>query len=394
MKLNWKYGLFLIGFLAIVLILENTRPKPIDWTRSFEREDKIPFGNHLLYQSLTQLFPGREVRENGLSFSRSLPELSPERWNLLVITNYFQPSETDLDALEQMVDSGGVALIAAEYFSTEAAERIGCESELDFLLGFGADSNWVNFVAPELRADSGYQFDQRFHNFAFSSWDSTQATVLAVNESGLPNLLRIPRGRGFYLMSATPGVFTNYFLLQPKGLEFVSKCLGYLPDRDLLWDEYNKPMGTGQSESLLSEVMKNPSLRWFWYLLLVGMVLYVIFMGRRRQRAIPLHEPPRNQSLDFVSTVGQLYFRNADHKDLALKKFLYIAEHFRSQYFIDLRQVAPPDWARVAEKSGVSEKSLGEFLDSHKALASAKEVSGPELLRFHRLAERLRRECR
>jgi hypothetical protein len=39
------------------------------------------------------------------------------------------------------------------------------------------------------------------------------------------------------------------------------------------------------------------SLRWAWYLTLLGVIIYAIFHAKRRQNVIPIIEPKQNNSL-------------------------------------------------------------------------------------------------
>jgi hypothetical protein len=49
------------------------------------------------------------------------------------------------------------------------------------------------------------------------------------------------------------------------------------------------------------------------------LLLYVLLNMRRKQRYIPIVKKPSNDSLDFVKTIGRLYFDKADHKNLCRK---------------------------------------------------------------------------
>jgi len=44
-----------------MLYNEQTKPKPINWFPSFTKKHKIPYGTHVLFQSLPDLFPNSNI---------------------------------------------------------------------------------------------------------------------------------------------------------------------------------------------------------------------------------------------------------------------------------------------------------------------------------------------
>src|SRR6185503_10139397 len=53
---------------------------------------------------------------------------------------------------------------------------------------------------------------------------------------------------------------------------------------------------------------------------------------RRKQRIIPVMTRPRNDSMDFVKTIGRLYYDKGDHKNLSRKMAAYFLEYVRNRY--------------------------------------------------------------
>ncbi|HEV7382477.1 MAG TPA: DUF4350 domain-containing protein, partial [Dyadobacter sp.] len=67
-------------------------------------------------------------------------------------------------------------------------------------------------------------------------------------------------------------------------------------------------------------------------LTLIGLVAYAVFAGKRKQRVIPIINPPANVSLEFVQTISNMYYRKKDHANLAEKVaqqfWMYVRERF------------------------------------------------------------------
>jgi predicted AlkP superfamily phosphohydrolase/phosphomutase len=122
-------------------------------------------------------------------------------------------------------------------------------------------------------------------------------------------------------------------------------------------------------------VLSDPALRMAYWLLLAGAVLFVVTRGRRRQRPVPVVEPPRNRTLEFVRHVGQLYYERGRPLDLARKKM----DHFRT--FVRRRLDLPadpstPDWEeRVARRAGVPEADVAALADWMDAIQDRSSLS-------------------
>lgn len=49
---------------------------------------------------------------------------------------------------------------------------------------------------------------------------------------------------------------------------------------------------------------------------------------------IPVIEPPKNESVDFVENVSSIYFQKSDHRDLALKKIEILKEYIQRKFYM------------------------------------------------------------
>ena len=53
-------GLLIILFVGIVLV-EMSTPPPVNWQKSFNEKDKIPYGTFIFYNELEKLFPESQL---------------------------------------------------------------------------------------------------------------------------------------------------------------------------------------------------------------------------------------------------------------------------------------------------------------------------------------------
>ena len=124
------------------------------------------------------------------------------------------------------------------------------------------------------------------------------------------------------------------------------------------------------------------------------MVLFLLFEGKRRQRIIPVIEPPRNTSLEFIETVGKLYYHKASHKDLAEKKFKYFAEFLRSNYYLAADKFSTEHYMRIAEKTGVNKVVVENIFNYFRAISQKASITETELFGLNNEIEKFYKKCR
>jgi hypothetical protein len=117
------------------------------------------------------------------------------------------------------------------------------------------------------------------------------------------------------------------------------------------------------------------------------LALLALLGSRRKQRPIPKIEKPKNDSLDFVKTVGRLYYDRRDHTNLARKMAVYFLGHVRGQYKIST-QVLDENFIRdLHYKSGYGMEGIKELVGFIGYLQSGSTVSENQLKGFHQQLE-------
>ncbi len=134
-------------------------------------------------------------------------------------------------------------------------------------------------------------------------------------------------------------------------------------------------------------IFNNRSLTWaFWLLLLLFALIYV-FESKRKQRPIPLIEPLRNTSLDFVRTIGRLYFQRRDNHNLATKMVTHFQDQVRTRYNLQVTALDEDFVTRLSYKTGYQRESLSGLVGYMRELPSKAYVPDEDLLEFNRQLE-------
>jgi len=108
---------------------------------------------------------------------------------------------------------------------------------------------------------------------------------------------------------------------------------------------------------------------------------------RRKQRIIPVISKPRNDSLDFVKTIGRLYHDKGDHKNLVRKMSAYFLEHVRSRYKLATSNLDDEFVKNLHGKTGVNEEEIAEIIQYINSIDTMVEMSDKQLATFHKKLE-------
>jgi hypothetical protein len=374
-----RYWIFLFLIVLSYGLLEYYRPKPIDWRESYSNKDKIPFGAEVIYDLLPELLGGQKVESLRIPPYNHLDKIkSSKKTSYVFIGSSFAIDKNDQNSLVKYVERGNVVFISAYDFSSDFLDTLGIKAPRH-KPSMKDTAKYVQFVNPLLREKKGFIFPRDDGSNYLELTKSANATVLAVNEDKEPVFIRLDLGKGQFYIHNLALAFTNYYVLDPKTSKHAFQALSYLPKQPVYWDEYQKQGRFGENEhSVFRYIVSTPGLKTAYILALIGLILYAVFSGKRRQRVIPIVNAPKNVSLEFVKTIGNMYYRKGDHANMAGK----LAQHFwiyiRERFGINPGRYSENDLVEViAKKSGLTQsvaQSLVEELNDDSGKWTGKRL--------------------
>jgi len=285
--------------------------------------------------------------------------------------------------------NGGNIFISANYLGKELTDTLHFKTSE---LAFEEKTLWrdtvnLNFANPRLKTPSNYCFTKSVYGALFSSLDTLNTTILGTCQAKYANFVKIKLGDGAFFVHTEPVVFTNYYLVDKQKYDYAFRALSYLPKTATLWDEYYKPNKT-ESDTPLRYILSDAPLKAAYYLLITGIVLFMIFEAKRRQRIIPIIKPHRNTSKEFAETVARLYLHNRNHKDIATKRFKYFLEHIRSKYFMIFNnQFDEKQYELIASKAGVNLELVKSIFENYHLIEAKDGIDEATLNQFNTLIE-------
>ena len=379
MKKDWKYILYVSAALGVFILFKLITPKEFNWTLTFAHDDKDPYGTYAFYS----LLPSIGEREINHSYQTlyELQDSLDSGSNIFILSRFLSPGKEDVNTLLDHVSKGGTAFIGAQHISGPLADTLRLQTQ-DNVFSSGyfnkSDSGFIAFVNPAL--DTALRFSFRrddIYNY-FKKFDTTRTTVIAENDYKQPVTIRLEWGKGNIVLTSAPLTFTNIYLLSGKNDEYAAGCLSYLSSASVFWTEFYH-LGRMEARTPLRYILKTEPLAWAYYLTIASLLLFMIFEAKRRQRVIPVIKPLGNTTLEFVSTIGNLYFQHANHKNIAEKKIQFLLEQIRTKYRLDTTRLDDVFMKTLALKSGKPHHDIHMLFSDITSVLSLPEINAAQL---------------
>ena len=426
MKSSRNFLFVMLVLFVLFCLLQVNLPKKFVWSPTFSHVDKQPLGCFVFDSVLTQSLPnGYHVTKK--TFFQLDQEHAKEKISVLMVVDQQNLKQLDVKYLCNIARRGGkVMVVASGSFDDgrnadtvvvdelERTFKVRIEDGTYFslrgiLAGLKAHDNdmydtiywnnretmyaaqsyrmFYNMVGGTLFVDSvpkvkrlaytlstaGYDYKHdslyvgdftRFDTIVDKKERIERIDTFAIKK--VPAAVSVPYGKGEVIFVSSPLLFTNYGMLEGNTFVYIFRLMSYLADLPVYRTEaYVKTDAMLVAEqSPFREFIKRPPLRWALYLALLGVVLFMIFTARRRQRVIPIMSKPANRSLEFIQLIGTLYYQRKDHVNLVRKKFKLFAEELRKTAGVDISDVNTDDseYLLLAEKTGMNSDRLKKVI--------------------------------
>lgn len=347
------------------------------------RKDKIPYGTYIAYENLKYIFPNAKITVH--AGPPSTLSQGEGKKAYIIVASRMLPDESEMNAIMNFVGEGNHVFISAFQFGDSLLHTLHIKPDNDSNY-YARDSLQLSVYNPVNHDSLSFTYPGNAYDTYVSSLDSRYTTILGRDLKGRPNFVKFGyKGGGALYLQFAPMAFTNFFLLHKNNKAYYDNVLSYLPASvtEVNWDEYFR-YDREKGFSAFQYILGNRSLRWaFWLLLLLFLLIY-LFESKRKQRMIPVISGSRNNSLDFVKTIGRLYYQRRDNHNLALKMVAHFQDHVRTRYNLPASALDDAFLDRLSYKSGFGKERLQDLVTSIKKLQEKTSLTDEELLAFHR----------
>ncbi|AWI27029.1 DUF4350 domain-containing protein [Flavobacterium pallidum] len=365
MSRSIKIYLFLIVVLVVLIaVIDSSQPKPIDWTPTYGITEKKPFGLYIFDREMRGIFKGNDIKPISVtpyeyflsSYSQdSTMHYGGPKKTFLSIGGGEALDEQSVSALLNFVADGNHAFISAKRIPEWLLDTLKLKQGYDFQY----QKDTYNWIANPKLGSKKYKITEGLGNGYFSGIDTLKTQILGYQsgDTARVNFVKVPFKEGSFILHTQPAAFTNFHLLKEDHAAYAEKVMAYIPKNDILW--YVKGQdGNKKPESMLRVILGNPQLTWAWYIFLFGLLGFLIFNAKRKQRIVPIIKPLSNTTIDFAKTIGNLYFQEGDHDNIIEKKIIYFLEKVRQDYMIDTTVLDAQFIKKLQLKSGKNPEDI------------------------------------
>ncbi len=397
---------YILGCLLPVLLLAlmiGENKERFDHRITLNKKDKKPYGTYVAHHNLGYIFPEAKItlNRNGPGFWKE-DVLDYDNGNqvMIIVCKEFNASNAELTELFHFASRGNDVLISSYDFSNDVQDFFHFDiSYAD--AGFPVYENFSELDTLQLRlmqppfskTDNQYGYPGRKFYSWFNAIDSSMSYVLgtSANSNGVAIKLRVAEGS--FIIHTAPLAFSNYFLLHKNNMGYYNQLLSLLNNHasTLVWDEYylhKPPNGLQKKASPLRVLMEQPAFRMALLTALAGLILFVLLGIKRRQRIIPAAAVPKNDSLDFVKTIGRLYFQKKDNKNLCQKMSLYFTDYVHSHFSIATGNMDSDFTSRLSKKSGCDPQIIQSITTYIRFIQETPSVHDRQVAEFYQLLDR------
>jgi len=355
------------------------------------RNDRIPYGTYYAYHNLPYIFRDAEILTNDNS-PVSFYEEQEHSSAYIIVGPVVKPDEKELKAILNHAITGNHVFISAITIGKNLLDSFKLETSTFRNLGYFSDSLTVDVIDPSKRDYNAFSYPGlRLDNY-FTKLDSSVTNILGRNENGNANFVKFTyQNGGAVFIHLVPGALTNFFLLHKQNKRYYDLVMSTIPDTVsfVKWDDYYRHHIDGNDTanrsafSKLSTFLQNEVLRWaFWLTVLLFGIVYLV-ESKRKQRIVPELKRLNNTSLDFVKTIGRLYYQRKDNRNLAQKIVTHFLAHVRSTYRLQTSNLDDEFAGKLAYKSGYPAPLLEEIIKDIQMAEETYEWTDEELLAFN-----------
>ncbi|MBP1617719.1 MAG: hypothetical protein H6Q14_1546 [Bacteroidetes bacterium] len=390
------YLLAVVAVVLIIFLIDSIKIKPVDWEQRYSLDTKNPYDLYVFNAEIKNFVNSRKIEREWLSPYERLEDQDQQSNYLIIDKNMHGLSDTillgevakgsNLFISSENIFAGFVAKLKVKYANIDP-DMLLDEQKTNYLVLSLTNKTW---------GQKKYKMEPVNNSFSFVEMDSATTTILGTQKKAdgkvSPNFIRVKYGKGYIYLHNHPQVFTNMELLEQNGsTEYVANLLSYLPkDLPLVWfvNGQTSNYGAPEEKTPLSIVFQYPALRIAWLILIYGLLLFVIFHIKRRQRVIPVVQPLRNTTIEFVQTIGNLYFQEESATEIVDKKITYFLDKIRTRYYLDTSKLDERFALKLQLKSGKDALLIEKIMKQIYQFRRLKSAVPEDLVKLNDLIEK------
>ncbi|MCH7524704.1 MAG: DUF4350 domain-containing protein [Bacteroidetes bacterium] len=399
-----KQGKFYIALTILAVLgivaLEYTKPKKINWFPSYAKQHKIPFGTYVFHEQLERIFSKKNITDINRPPYEFLNENEEISGTYIFINNDVNFGEAELDKLLDWTAKGNTLFVASANFETQLLDTLKLKTSIVSVV-YNFNNEYQLQLKNKVLDSSIFTFNKANFMYHFNKIDTLQTTVIStinnpgeetVSQRQYINTIKQSFGEGKIILSTFPQAYTNYFILNTPNHNYTAGLISYIDgSKSIYLDNYYKS-GKIFYSSPLYIFLNTKELKWAYYIMLIGVLVYIIFEGKRKQRAIAIVKPLRNQTVDFTRTIANMYYEKGQHKDIAHHKIQHFLDYIRTNLHLNTNTIDDEFLKNLASRSNNTIDDTKDIFNTIQNFNNRKQLSKLELVKLNTKIETFKKQ--
>ncbi len=399
-KKGSAYLIIALVTVAILMLFQYNKPKEVNWFQSYVPQHKIPYGTYVLNGLMEKWHPENLQQVNKPPFE-FLQQDSTINGTYFFVNNRISFGEAELNYLLDWTAKGNTLFVSSGSFDEKLLDTLNLETA-NLYAGLGDDQEQLHkLVHPSLHPSQSYSFKKDTYATYFIAVDTLNTKVIGtvgyIDEEGTEqngnfNVIKQAFGKGEIILGAFPKAFTNYFILKDGNREYTAGLLSYIDGTRHIYMDNHYKSGKSFYTSPMYIFLNTKEFKWAYYIVLIGALFYVIFEGKRKQRAIPVIKPLKNQTLAFTRTIADMYFEKGEQKSITDHKIDYFLEYIRSHYYLATQIQDDTFYRNLAARSNHTFEDIKKLFSFIDKLKVRTVVTDTDLKKLNTLIEKFKKK--
>ena len=358
---EYKNNIILLSaVLLLYAVYDYYKPEEANWTSTYQVNDKNPFGTFILNERSRDLFD-----EPFITSYNTISEIDSAK-SIVIVADRIEIAGADFAHLFELLENGTHIFLASSRYNDRFIDSLDVKAIANFnMMGSGVlfeeetklTIGEKSYMFPTALVANHFELDSA------GSWrihGSTKEGPMAISQE---------IGGGKLILVSNPHIFTNFGLLFNKNHGASSDLLSILP-RDQVHYSMFYQFGRPEASTPIRYFLSQPPLKWSIYLALFIVIVFIAIDSWRKQRSIEVVKPPKNSSVEYVKTLGALYFREGNHYKAAMKLINHYFSEIRERFLLE-PEFTEKFYSLYSGKSGVK---LSEVIGTFELIALIKKT--------------------
>ena len=331
-----------------------------NWKIEYSFESKDPYGFFLFHEMIPHMFAQAKIHHTHSSANIFAASTQGKKSVYVMLAGKIGFDEPGLIQLDDWVYEGNDVIMIANEWDEEFMKALPFET-IHGGYSFHTDTGQHIVDKVYTRGVNGqrkpYQTRRMFYDIFSNYWQTDSAatsfTEIAWDDKGNATAVALQIGDGKLIMATNFLACSNYFLLQGNNHEYISDILSYA-SKDATNVYVMVAPEKHNNRSDWSVLWSHKATRAAILLSLMGLLVYVLFGLKRKQKVIPQVAPLTNDAASFAATIASLYYNTRNNRNLAQKMIQHFLEHVRTGYQLPTNTLDEAFVEKLSLRSGIA----------------------------------------